>query len=133
MVGYSGKELSKKLGIKAGNRVATLDAPDEVELGDMPDEVRIDRKLGMGPYHAVLIFARSKAELQDKLPKAQAKLDKNGAVWACWPTQDSDLNEPGLKSVATAHGLTEGKVVPLDGLWTAMRFVPAAAKKTAKS
>lgn len=129
MAGYSGKELAKKLGIKAGNRVVTLDAPDEVELGDMPDEVRVDRKLGMGPYHAILIFAKTRAELQDKLPKAQAKLDKNGAIWACWPSQDSDLNEPAVKAVGTASGLSEGKVIPIDGLWTGMRLAVAAAKK----
>jgi hypothetical protein len=47
MAGYSSTPLAKKLGIKAGHRLALVDAPDDFEslLVDLPDTTIVHRTL----------------------------------------------------------------------------------------
>lgn len=123
--------LPRKLGIKQGNRVLSLGAPDEVELGDMPAEVRVDTKLGLGPYAVSLLFVTEHADLEDKFAKAKARMTPQGFVWVCWPRQglETDLNEAAAHEVALAQGLPDnGKVVAIDGIWSALRCTPRREK-----
>lgn len=133
----SGQPLPKKLGIKSGNRVMVLGAPDEVDLGDLPDEVRVDRKLGLGPYHVALVFVSARADLEDKLAKVKPRLTPTGLLWVCLPKQaamiETDINEPVVRKLAQAVGLTENKTIDIDDLWAAMRCVTAAPKASKAS
>lgn len=128
----SGQPLPKKLGIKSGNRVMILGAPDEVDVGDLPDEVRVDRKLGLGPYHVALVFVSVRADLEDKLSKVKTRLTPSGLLWVCLPKQnaaiETDINEPVVRKVAQAAGLTENKTIDIDDQWQAMRCVTAVPK-----
>lgn len=110
-------------------------APDEVELGDMPDEVRVDTKLGLGPYAVALLFVTERADLEDKFAKVRARITPQGHIWVCWPRQgiDTDLNEAVAQSVSTAQGFADArKVIELDGVWSALRCAPER-KKAAKA
>lgn len=127
--------LPRKLGIKQGNRVLSLGAPDDVELGDMPDEVRVDTKLGLGPYAVALLFVTERADLEDKFGKVRARITPQGCIWVCFPRQglDTDLNEAVAQSVSAAQGLGDTrKVIELDGIWSALRCSPER-KKAAKA
>jgi hypothetical protein len=128
----SGQPLPKKLGIKAGNRVLMLGTPDDVDLGDLPAEVRVDNKLGLGPYHVALVFVSARADLEDRLSKVKPRLTPTGPLWVCLPKQaaniETDLNEGVVRKLAQASGLTENKVVDIDELWSAMRCVTPVAK-----
>lgn len=133
----AGQPLPKKLGIKSGNRVMILGAPDEVDVGDLPAEVRVDRKLGLGPYHVALVFVSARADLEDKLTKVKTRLTPTGLLWVCVPKQaamiETDLNEGVVRRLAQAVGLTENKVIDIDDLWSAMRCVTGAAKSAKAS
>lgn len=122
--------LPRKLGIKQGNRVLALGAPEDVELGDMPDEVRVDTKLGLGPYAVALLFVTSRADLEDKFGKAKARLTPQGTLWVCWSQYDGDVNEAVAHTVASAQGLPDnGKVVTIDAAWSALKCAPGKKAK----
>ena len=69
MSGYSGTPLAKKLGIKAGARVALLAAPDglEAELAPLPERVKILRR-ARGPLEVILFFTDRRAQLRQRYP-----------------------------------------------------------------
>ena len=59
--GYSGTPLAKKLGIKAGDSVVLVGAPDsfEDELDGLPNGVRLRRRAGGKPEVVVLFTTRA--------------------------------------------------------------------------
>ncbi len=64
--GYSGKPLLAKLGIKEGQRVAILSAPDPLPdgLARMPAGVSLATRLGGAPLDLILLFATRRADLE---------------------------------------------------------------------
>jgi hypothetical protein len=80
--GYSGTPLPKKLGIKSGETVTLLGAPDDFDatLGELPDDVRVKRQ-ARGPADRVLLFARSLAELRRRFAAAERVLVERGGLW----------------------------------------------------
>jgi len=92
MAGYSGTPLPKKLGIKSGETVTLLGAPDDFDatLGELPDDVRV-RRQARGTADRVLLFARSLAELRRRFAAAERLLGERGALWICWPKKASGV------------------------------------------
>ena len=59
MAGYSGTPLTKKLGIKLGQRVALIAAPSEATalLQPLPDDVKLELDpRGKGPWDVLLLY-----------------------------------------------------------------------------
>src|SRR5262249_32320707 len=100
-VGYSGTPLVKKLGIKAGAVMHSIDAPSHYAelLGELPPGVKAIRRLGPGTDF-IHIFAIAAAQLLVTLPKAKAALKKDGMIWVSWPK----------KTAKVATDLTEDRV-----------------------
>ncbi len=65
MAGYSGTPLRKKLGIKPGQRVALLRAPDgfDATLGELPEGVAL-RRSARGPLDVIVSFTDSQRDLR---------------------------------------------------------------------
>ncbi|MEC7518850.1 MAG: DUF3052 domain-containing protein [Myxococcota bacterium] len=128
MAGYSGTPLPKKLGVKAGHRVALLDAPDGFALEGLPESVTVKRDLrGKAPIDVALLFALSERALRARFPKAQARIAKDGGLWVCWPKKASgvatDLGDAGVRAYGLAQGLVDNKVCAVDETWSGLRFV----------
>jgi CheY-like chemotaxis protein len=127
LAGYSGTPLPKKLGIKAGSVVALLGAPRGFErtLGRLPDGVRLRRR-AQGRADLVLLFVKSRRELDGRLAVAQRMMEAGGSVWIAWPKQASgtatDLTQNDVRRKGLASGLVDYKIAAIDATWSGLRF-----------
>ena len=128
MAGYSGTPLPKKLGIKPGQRVALLHAPEGFDsvLGELPDGVAV-RRSARGPLDVIVSFSDSKRELRRRFATLARALDPAGGLWIAWPKRaagiPTDLDGNVVREVGLAHGLVDNKVCAIDETWSGLRFV----------
>ena len=126
--GYSGTPLPKKLGVKEGNRIAWLNAPDHFDdlLGELPPDVSVSRRLGKG-LDVLVQFATSRAELGQRLPKLKDAIFPAGAAWVSWPKKSSgvatDITEDTIREDALPLGLVDVKVAAVDETWSGLKLV----------
>ncbi|HEY8300425.1 MAG TPA: hypothetical protein VIG48_00870 [Jatrophihabitans sp.] len=121
MAGYAGTPQARKLGLKAGLRVALDRAPDGWTLDDPPD---VDFVAG-GPADVVVAFVRAAAELD---PHGWGeRIFPDGAVWVAWPRKAaghvSDVTENGIRDAVLPLGLVDVKVAAIDADWSGLKVV----------
>jgi hypothetical protein len=125
MDGYSGTPLPRKLGIKAGYRVALWGAPQgfETTLGGLPDGVRL---VPRGPAKVILLFVGSQADLARRFGPAGSALDEGGALWVVWPKKTSplagDLGQKEVRAFGLAAGFVDYKICAVDATWSGLCF-----------
>jgi hypothetical protein len=126
--GYSGTPLIKKLGIKAGAKIAILNAPEgyDVTLGDLPDDVEKTAALGQ-PLDFIQFFTRDRCELEPEVPALKKARHKNGMLWISWPKASAklktDLTENIIRDIGLANKLVDVKVCAVDAVWSGLKFV----------
>jgi hypothetical protein len=127
--GYSGTPLVKKLGVKAGMKVAILGAPEgfvAAALGDLPDDVAITSRLGAGK-DMVIFFTVQRAALVERLEALRAAIGPDGMVWVAWPKKASkiptDVTEDVVREVVLPTGLVDVKVCAIDATWSGLKIV----------
>jgi hypothetical protein len=134
MAGYSGTPLPKKLGISEGFRVALVDAPEDFAklLEPLPDDVSFLRRV-VAPVHVIVLFARSRADLERRFDQVTGKLVASGGLWVAWPKKSSgvetDLSEGSVRELGLARGLVDNKVCAIDDVWSGLRFVVPLARR----
>lgn len=127
LAGYAGTPLPKKLGIKTGSVVALLGAPREFEgtLGRLPEEVRLKRR-AQGRADLVLLFVKSRRELDGRLGVAARMMNPGGSVWIAWPKQasgvETDLTQNHVRKKGLDSGLVDYKIAAIDATWSGLRF-----------
>ena len=120
--------LSQKLGIKEGRRVLVLDPPTGFvrRLDPLPPGVGVTTKI-VSLADVIVVFSSSRAVLGELFPKAKHVLAPRGAIWVAWPRQSSgfftDLDEQLVRAVGLAAGMTDNKIIAVDEIWSALRFV----------
>lgn len=125
----SDKPLQEKLGIREGMVVGLLNAPNffELDLGELPDDVKVLTDSNAGNADLFLIFADRSDEAQRAFERATAYLPADGAIWVAWPKKssdrDSDLDENTLRDLFLPSGMVDNKVCSIDETWSAVRFV----------
>lgn len=126
MPGYSGTPLPKKLGVKDGNRVCLVDAPEDVrkQLKAVLDKCEIARD---GPIDFAMMFTKSGAALTKELPRLAKTLTSAGMLWISWPKKSSgvptDLDENKVREIGLAAGLVDVKVCAVTEVWSGLKFV----------
>ena len=136
MVGYSGKGLGQKLGIKSWSRVKTRNAPAHYLqlLGELPEDAQVSPRIRK-PVDFVHLFAIARAQLAIELKRALADIDQDGAVWVSWPKKSSgvrtDLTEDVIREVALPMGLVDIKVCAVDETWSGLKLVIRKANRKA--
>lgn len=128
--GYSGTPLPRKLGIKDGQRVLLVQAPDGFAL-DVSPEVTVDRRPGRQPYDVLLLFVTTERDLNRRFPTIAARMTEAGGLWVCWPKRTargaariaSDLGDNVVRSVGLNAGLVDNKVCAIDDTWSGLRIV----------
>jgi hypothetical protein len=143
MAGYSGTPLVKKLGIKAGQRVALLNAPPDFgqTLGALPDDITLHSAVrGKGAFDVIVLFAADRARLEQGLAALPKRLTPAGALWIAWPKKASgvatDLTDNVVRNMGLETGLVDNKVCAVDDTWSGLRFVirlrdrPSGNKRT---
>ena len=120
--------LCQKLGIKEGRRVLVLDPPVGFvrRLDPLPDGVGVTTKI-VSLADVIVVFSSSRAVLGELFPKARHVLAPRGSLWVAWPRKSSgfftDLDEQLVRAVGLAGGLTDNKIIAVDEIWSALRFV----------
>jgi len=125
--GYSGTPLPKKLGIKPGSVVALLGAPTGFEktLGSLPDGARRKRQTH-GRADLVLLFVKTRADLNRRLSVAKLIMAEGGSVWIAWPKKASgvatDITQNDVRKKGLGSGLVDYKIAAIDAMWSGLRF-----------
>lgn len=126
--GYSGTPLPTKLGIRDGDTVAILGAPDgfDATLGELPAGTTVRRR-AVGRADVVISFHTERGELEARVPKLLEVLDVDGSLWVAWPKRASrvptDLTEDSMREIFLPLGLVDNKVCAVDETWSGLRVV----------
>jgi len=126
MVGYAGRPLPVKLGIKAGMLVSLVNPPPDFErtLGKLPKGVRLFMDAdNAGDLN--LWFCGSRDILENNLEAMVAWAEK-GPVWIAWPKQSSgvktDLTQKVVRDSGLDAGLVDYKICSIDKTWSGLLF-----------
>lgn len=126
--GYSGTPLPRKLGLREGDRVLLVGAPDGAEelLEPLPAGVTVARR-ARSPLDAILFFATRRSEVERRHEELAARLTRAGMLWLAWPKRSSgvptDVTEGVLREVILPSGMVDTKVCAIDDTWSGLRFV----------
>jgi len=126
--GYSGTPLAKKLGIREGDRVHLVGAPDDYAelVAPLPDRVRFVPRMD-GETDLVHVFATSRARMEKAIGAARAALKPDGTIWASWPKRasgvETDITEDTIREIALPLGLVDVKVCAVDDVWSGLKLV----------
>jgi hypothetical protein len=127
MAGYSNTPLIKKLGIRAGMKIAIINPPEDIadELGDLPEvnnQLKPTKEMDF-----ILFFTDSKREYEKNFGKLGKTLRSNGMLWIGWPKKASklptDLNENIIRDFGLENGLVDVKVCAITEKWSGLKFV----------
>ncbi|MBV9216842.1 MAG: DUF3052 family protein [Acidobacteria bacterium] len=137
-VGYSGTPLAKKLGIKEGFVVATVNAPGNYLqlLESLPKDVEIDalesvkplltRRLPQ-PLDLVHLFTNSRDELFRSLADLRNAIKQDGSIWVSWYKKaaklPTEITEDTVREAAFPLGLVDVKVCAVDEKWSGLKLV----------
>jgi hypothetical protein len=132
--GYSGTPLWKKLGIKPGGTVLTVNAPPGYRdlLPGLPEGVSLVTDADP-PLAFVHLFVTSASDLAARLPALMADLAPDGVIWVSWPKKASgvktDVTEDGIRAAALPLGLVDVKVCAVDATWSGLKLVVRVANR----
>jgi hypothetical protein len=130
MSGYSGTLLIKKLGIKAGQRVAIVNAPKNFlskEMQPLPENVTLTSAPAHKQFDFIMLFVDSTRALHKDLSKLKQKLASDGILWVSWPKKSSgvetDLSFDIVQQSGLKIGLVDVKICAVNDIWSGLKFV----------
>jgi hypothetical protein len=135
--GYSGTPLAKKLDIKEGFIVVTIDAPDDYEqlLAPLPNDVTIIRdaqaralaRAEDSTPDMIHLFTNSRDELFAELSTCRNLIRQDGAIWVSWHKKaaklPTEITEDTIREAAFPLGLVDVKVCAVDDKWSGLKLV----------
>lgn len=132
-VGYSGKSLAEKIGLRPGGRLVAFGAPPHYAdlLAPLPEGATIamagwDDAL-LEPTEIVHGVVRDRAELEARAAALVALPPDGGMLWISWPKKASplfrDLTEDGVRAVILPTGWVDVKVAAIDADWSGLKFL----------
>jgi hypothetical protein len=118
-------DVSAKLQIKPGQRVATVAGP-----GDIPAVAPAGAQPADTPDAAdvVVAFVRTRAELDTVAAPALDAARADKLAWIAYPKAGklgTDLNRDVLRETLADRGVQPVRQVAIDEVWSALRFRPA--------
>ena len=121
----AGTALQKKLGIKDGNTVVALNAPEGFERSlDVSDSVKVYQALRVGPMDVAIQFVDRIADLEKRFGEITSRMHPEGAFWVAWrKRRPTDVSPEVIRCVALAGGMIDNKIVEIDDVWSAVRLV----------
>jgi CheY-like chemotaxis protein len=137
MDGYAETPLARKLGVKPGELVALLSAPDgfEQKLGALPEGAAVTRRASKRTK-LTLYFAATAHELEARA-SALSRYAEEGGIWILWPKaaakRKTDLTQVVVRRVAESVGLVDYKIASIDDTWSGLKFTKEqreASKRT---
>lgn len=132
--------MSKKLGVRAGQSLVLLGAPERFgSRAVLGDDIKVARQLPAMPrstrlasLDCVMIFVDCLADLEDRIGPVTERLHPDGQVWVVWRTRRSaDVTEDVVRRIAMTAGMADTRVCAIDGVWTGMRLIIRHANRDA--
>lgn len=126
--GYSGTPLTKKLGLKEGQRVLLIGEPDDYLslLQPLPAPLSVARQAGPA-IDLVHLFVVRRGDLQKRLESLRPTLRPDVPVWVSWPKKASkvptDITEDTIREVALPLGFVDVKVCAVSEVWSGLKMV----------
>ena len=137
MAGYSGTPLAKKLGIKPGGEVVTLNAPANYRqlLESLPTNAHLTSSLKTGADF-VHLFVTKRKHLALQLRQLRKQIDEAGVLWISWPKKASrvptDVTEGVIRTEALPLGFVDVKVCAVDETWSGLKLMIRRSERAAK-
>lgn len=131
MAEHSDKPLAKKLLVKPGNTIATINAPKNYKalLGPLPEGAEVVARAPHDGASLVHLFVGTRAELETQLPRARQAMAKDGGIWVSWQKKSSvqagDVSRDVIRKLAEEHGLQTVRAIAIDDDWSALKLVAA--------
>jgi hypothetical protein len=128
MAGYSGTPLAQKLGIKAGQKVATIGRPAGYGklLAPLPDAVSFATNVEPGSAF-IHLFVSERKGLEKELKRLRKLIADTGTLWVSWPKKSSgvatDVTEDVIREVALPLGFVDVKVCAVDETWSGLKLM----------
>ncbi|GAA1454446.1 hypothetical protein [Nocardiopsis tropica] len=120
--------LARRLGVRPGDRLLVLNAPERyLRLLEPPLDIHID----LGPiegadYDDVHLFALDKGTVDREAPRALASVGPGTRLWVCFPQRGgtiiTDLAADKGWDVLVDAGWRRAAQEPIDSDWAALRF-----------
>jgi len=130
-VGYSGKSLAQKLGIKEETQLFVINDPGKdyhAALGFKP--VKFNKQKEPQIIH---FFTLSKAELATTLKKLRSLIHRDGMVWVSWPKKSArvktDVTEDVIREVAYPLDFVDLKVCAVTEIWSGLKLMIRKEKR----
>ena len=126
-VGYSGKPLIQKLGLKDGQTLRPVGAPEGYDdwIEPLPLGAVVDADAAQADL--VHLFVGDRAGLERGAAPALAAVRPGGMLWVSWPKKTSalfcDLTEDGLREVLLPTGWVDVKVCAVSADWSGLKFL----------
>ncbi|MBK7392427.1 MAG: DUF3052 family protein [Chloracidobacterium sp.] len=126
--GYSGTPLAKKLGIKEGFVVLTINAPDSYDdlVAPLPVGVTVIDSAA-NDVDLIHLFTNSRDELFSKLAECSRMIKQDGSVWVSWYEKaaklPTEITEDTVREAAFPLGLVDIKVCAIDEKWSGLKLV----------
>lgn len=128
MPGYSGTPLAQKLGIKPGQKVATIGAPAGYRklLAPVPKGVSLKTDIvAEAPF--VHLFVKERRTLEKELKRLRRLLADAGVLWVSWPKKSSgvatDITEDVIREVCLPFDFVDVKVCAVDETWSGLKLM----------
>ncbi|HEV7644997.1 MAG TPA: hypothetical protein VGO50_13715 [Pyrinomonadaceae bacterium] len=125
--GYSGTPLAKKLGIKAGDKLYLLGAPENYRALVEPLPEGVAETAKFKDADVLHIFTNRRAELEMLLEKFFPAIKPGAAVWISWykkaAKQPTEITEDTIRDVCLPVGFVDIKVCAVDELWSGLKLV----------
>ena len=124
------KNLLDKLNYKGQKRISVINAEETfvLSISSQLKDVIIDRKIDPRyPYQFIMIFVKSKSEVEMLAPMTLHNLMADGVLWFCYPKKTSkkyrsDIDRDHGWKALNDSGLYGIRMVAIDEDWSALRF-----------
>ncbi|TPW04094.1 MAG: hypothetical protein FD125_1288 [bacterium] len=126
-VGYSGKPLIQKLGLKEAQVLKPVGAPEAYAewIAPLPPGAVVDVDAAVADL--VHLFVGDRAGLEHGAATALAAVRPGGMLWVSWPKKTStlfrDLTEDGLREILLPTGWVDVKVCAVSADWSGLKFL----------
>jgi hypothetical protein len=118
------KTVAQKAHVKPGTTIAVVNrVPRIIESLGLPKDVAF---VQLSNAHLVFLFARTRAELEARMPSLVARLRPTSSIWVFFRkgSRDAglDMNRDTVWAVAEKLGLRPLGLVSIDDTWSAFRL-----------
>jgi len=125
---YSATPLWRKVGIRAGARVAIVGAPAGFRdlLAPLAEDVTVLAR-ATKDLDVALVFATWWEELDRRFPSAAGAMRPDGRLWVAWPKKaanvPTDLSFDIVQGLGLTTGLVDNKTAAITDVFQGIQFV----------